>query len=265
MIELTDISLVVGQKHILNRITICFHVGQHTTILGPNGAGKSTLLRIGAKGILPSTGSVSYTGQSVNPSIAALARTRAFMSQHTVVPVEYTVEEMVLMGRYPHFSSTPTRADELIVRESLQRFRLSDYATRHLHTLSGGEQQRVHLARAYAQLLDYPEQDNLTGKFLFLDEPLNNLDIQHQYRLIHEIGLLTRSGLGIISVLHDINLALVSAHRVMLLKNGTIQNQLTPEEIKVSDLKELFELPFHISSEGLFYPAELTGHLVFTQ
>lgn len=265
MIELSNISFHAGKTPILNQISVCFQAGEHTTILGPNGAGKSTLLRIAAFGIIPTQGTVRYHNQSPRHSESQLAKTRAFMSQHTQVPQEYTVEEVVGMGRYPHFKSNPSLTDTQIVSESMRRFALSDYACRSIHTLSGGEQQRVHLARAYAQLLDYADQEDLSDKFLFLDEPLNNLDIHHQYRLIREIETLTQLGLGVISVFHDINLALACAHRVILVKDGAIYTQQKPEEITARDLHHTFEIPFEYTTEGLLFPAELTRNFVFTQ
>lgn len=193
--------------------------GRVTAILGPNGAGKSTLLSMLSGQRKPRSGSVSLGGR-VLPAIAApeLARLRAVLPQETAVAFDFTVQEVVEMGRFPHRQS-PSRQEARIAQDAMEATGVGHLAARGVNTLSGGERARAHLARALAQIWE-PRPDGST-RWLLLDEPTAALDLAHQ----HQAMVLVRrwaveQGIGVVAVLHDLNLALRYAHDTVLMGAG---------------------------------------------
>jgi iron complex transport system ATP-binding protein len=196
-----------------------FVPGRVTAILGPNGAGKSTLLAMLSGQRAPRSGQVWMGGQPVSGKGAqALARQRAVLPQDTAVAFDFTVQEVVEMGRFPH-RQQPSRHEARIVTEAMQATGVAHLAGRSINTLSGGERARSHLARALAQIWE-PLPDGVT-RWLLLDEPTAALDLAHQH---HTLALVRRwaveQGVGVVAVLHDLNLALRYAHDSLLLAPG---------------------------------------------
>lgn len=193
--------------------------GRVTAILGPNGAGKSTLLAMLSGQRAPRSGHVWMGGQPVSGKGAqALARQRAVLPQDTAVAFDFTVQEVVEMGRFPH-RQRPSRHEARIVTEAMEATGVAHLAGRSINTLSGGERARSHLARALAQIWE-PRPDGAT-RWLLLDEPTAALDLAHQH---HTLALVRRwaveQGVGVVAVLHDLNLALRYAHDSLLLAPG---------------------------------------------
>jgi iron complex transport system ATP-binding protein len=154
-------------------------------LIGPNGAGKSTLIKVLARLLRPQNGKVEYDGADVqHASEAILAKQRAVLSQAVEVAFPLSVREVVMMGRYPHFGGHPGPNDEKIVDEVMAHFDVTEFSERNYQTLSGGERQRVNFARVLAQLW---RDDNSTGRYLFLDEPLTFLDIRHQIDFMKKV------------------------------------------------------------------------------
>ncbi len=193
--------------------------GRVTAILGPNGAGKSTLLAMLSGQRAPRSGRVWLGGQPVSgASTPALARQRAVLPQDTAVAFDFTVQEVVEMGRFAH-RQQPSRHEAHIVAQAMEATGVAHLAGRSINTLSGGERARSHLARALAQIWE-PLPDG-APRWLLLDEPTAALDLAHQH---HTLALVRRwaveQGVGVVAVLHDLNLALRYAHDSLLLAPG---------------------------------------------
>lgn len=236
MIRTENLSLQISSKTLLHPLSLNLEAGKLHLILGPNGAGKSTLVKLLSGQQNPSSGAVFYDDHRLTSyKVEHLAKFRAVLSQSVDFAFPLTVNEVVMMGRYPHFSSSPTKADKEIVSLAITLFEIENLANRDYTTLSGGEKQRVQFARIMAQI--WPEADKT--KVLFLDEPLTYLDIKFQYDFLNLIAdFLKKYPLTVVGVLHDLNLAARFADHLIILKNGHLLAQgnqaevLTPENIE---------------------------------
>src|SRR5262245_57962734 len=153
MLTANNITFSVGQKRLIEDISVSFAPGKLHLIIGPNGAGKSTLIKVLARFLRPQTGTIEYEGLDVrNAREVDLAKRRAVLSQAIEVAFPLTVREVVMMGRYPHFGGRPGPTDEQIVDEVMQHFDVTEFKDRYYQSLSGGESQRVNFARVLAQL-----------------------------------------------------------------------------------------------------------------
>jgi iron complex transport system ATP-binding protein len=158
MVEVRGASVVAGGARILDDVTARFRPGRFNVVLGPNGAGKSTLLRVATGLVRPAAGEVRYDGEPVASIPAeALARRRAVLSQHVELAFPLPVRDVVLMGRYPHFGRAPSPHDAGIVDRALEMVGMSDRRLQPYPTLSGGEKQKVQLARVLAQIWNYDD------------------------------------------------------------------------------------------------------------
>lgn len=215
MFDLQHLSYQIGRKILLQQVSVQARPGELLAVVGANGAGKSTLLRLLSGDLLPSSGSVSFDGRPLALHAPSdLARRRAVLTQQHTLSLSFRVDELVMMGRYPHFKGSPGPHDHSIVAAALATVGLTELAGRSYPTLSGGEQQRVQLARVLAQVWE------AEGGFLLLDEPLNGLDLHHQHHTLDVARTLTRQGFGVIAVLHDLNLAAQFADQVLMLRQG---------------------------------------------
>lgn len=234
-LEALGVSVSVGEKILLHPLTARFIPGQVTAILGPNGAGKSTLMSVLTGQRQPDQGRVDIGGQPLRECWPAdLARTRAFVAQETQVAFDFSVREVVELGRYPH-RRRPGKDEAGIVQLAMQATGVDDLADRPLNTLSGGEKARAHLARALAQIWEEMGQT----RWLLLDEPTAALDLQHQHRMLELArNWATQQQIGVVAVLHDLNLALRYSDRCVVLKRGRVfasgvtSGVLTPECIQ---------------------------------
>ncbi|MEQ8531230.1 MAG: ATP-binding cassette domain-containing protein, partial [Imperialibacter sp.] len=174
-----NISYSVGPKKILDQVSVAVFPGKLTAIVGPNGAGKSTLLKALCRDILPDEGEISINHQAMSTySPKELALTRAVLPQKTHLSLAFTAEEVVMLGRTPH--NTTNSQNKEIAKEVMREADVYHLKHRVYQTLSGGEQQRVNLARVLAQLHD--QQKHPT--YLLLDEPTSSLDIAQQHGLL---------------------------------------------------------------------------------
>lgn len=215
MIEVHDLSYSVGQKSILKSVGFTLPSGQMLAVIGANGAGKSTLLKLLCREMKPNAGSILFNNKDIELySIRELAQIRSVLTQHNTVSVLFTVKELVLMGRYPHFEQHPSAQDIKIVNAVMNETGITHLAGRDYNTLSGGEQQRVQLARVIAQIYHRP------NAFLFLDEPTNGLDLLYQQQILQLARNMADRGYTVISILHDINFASQYADQILILKNG---------------------------------------------
>ena len=221
MVELRGVAYEAGGLRILEAVDASFLQDRFNVILGPNGAGKSTLLKIAAGLLAPSAGTVRYGERAVTPADAQdLARTRAVLSHHVELAFPLAVEDVVLMGRYPHYGRVPTARDREIVASALALVEMTGRRRQAYPTLSGGEQQKVQLARVLAQI--WIDEGSPGAKVLFLDEPTSNLDVHYQLHLLEATRALLGRGCTVVAILHDLNTAFQFGDRFLLLEAGRV-------------------------------------------
>ena len=224
MLRAESISFKVGNKVLLHDTSIDFTPGKFHVVMGANGAGKSTLLKLLAGDQKPSSGNIYFGNKDLDQySKKELATKRAVLSQHYNITFPITANEIVLMGRYPYFSSSPTHKDLLIQQEAMQLMQVADFAERDYNTLSGGEAQKVQMSRVLAQIWNDKEGEE---KILFLDEPVSHLDVRYQYQLLQTAKNLCHQQTTVIAVLHDINLAISFADSIVFMKAGKIVDEV---------------------------------------
>ena len=214
MLHVDSISYQVNGRYLLKDISFSLRAGEMVAILGANGAGKSTLLRLLSGEKEPCSGQVVLDGKPLGAySRKELSEKRAMLLQQNSVSLDFTVQEVVMMGRYGHGGGN-NAADHLAVEETMDICGLTHLSERSMLTLSGGEQQRVHLARVLAQLW------NVQRAVLLLDEPIASMDMQFQHQTLAIALALTKKGFTVVTVLHDVNLAAQYADRIIMLKGG---------------------------------------------
>ena len=211
----------MGGNILINNVSLTIAPGEFTMVLGPNGAGKSTLLKLLTGTESPHQGKVWYGDQPLKSiPLSDLARQKAVLSQLLSLPFDLSVAEVVMMGRYPYFDLNPSSQDKQIVDDCLEAVGMFLFKTRAFASLSGGEKQKVHLARILAQLHRQPEDQSV--KYLFLDEPISALDIQYQHQILSLVRQLAAQNMIVFVIVHDINLALQYAQKVILIDQGRI-------------------------------------------
>lgn len=227
MIHGNNISYAHKKSIILKAIDISVEYGEFLAIVGPNGAGKSTLLNVLANEIEIENDAVLFKDRTFPEwTLKELAHNKAKFSQQNSQDIPLLVEDVVMMGRYPYFHATPTDTDKEATIEAMREVDVWHLKSRNYNTLSGGERQRVHLARVLAQL-----QNDISHKLIFLDEPLNNLDVKHQHNVLESVKAFTKKGNTAIVVLHDLNLAAQFADAILLMKGGGIEAHGKPSEV----------------------------------
>lgn len=215
-----DAGFQAGGKNLLSGVTARLLPGRFCAILGPNGAGKSTLLSLLSGQRRPAQGQVQLDGRPIDSHAAAeLALRRAVMPQESSVAFDFNAREIVTLGRLPH-RATPEANESEIVPNAMALTGVSALGPRILNTLSGGEKARVHLARALAQLWN-PRPD-AASRWLLLDEPTAALDVAHQHSAMALVRRWASQGVGVVAVLHDLNLALRYADEVIVLGQGRL-------------------------------------------
>jgi iron complex transport system ATP-binding protein len=246
MIKLQDVIAGYDRTDVLKGITLTIGQQDFTAILGPNGAGKSTLLYT-MIGYLPIRhGKIIVNDKEMSAwGKKELAKTIALIPQETVLPFDYTVEEMVLMGRYPWLELMQNWSvkDMDIVREVLAKLDLEALKDRYYSQLSGGEKQRVLLARALAQ----------QSEIILLDESLSQLDINHQIEMMQLLSDINRKdGKTIVLISHNLNLAANVASRLVFLRDGKLIANGSPEEVlNRESLKQLFNADLMLQTNPL--------------
>jgi iron complex transport system ATP-binding protein len=241
MLELQSVCINYGRRRVLEDVSLSVRPGEVVVLIGPNGAGKSTLIRA-ASGIQPlCAGQVRIQGADLGRmSSSERARRLAVVPQARNLPPAFTVYEAVLLGRTPYIGWTgqASAQDHARARRALERAQLLPLAERRVGELSGGEQQRILLARALAQ--DTP--------ILLLDEPTTHLDLHHQSALLNIVrGLATEGGKAVLMALHDLNLAGLYADRVAILVDGRMRHLGAPAEVLTErNLAAVYQVPIHV-------------------
>lgn len=224
-LQAKQLTYCVGNRTLIDAVSLTLNAGEMVALIGPNGAGKSTLLRLLTGYLIPESGQCTLEGEPFsNWSQPRLAKVRAVMRQQSHVAFPLSVRDVVAMGRAPW----PGSRNGEIVDEVMTLTGSDSLANRDYRQLSGGEQQRVQLARALAQLW---HQDGPRG-WLFLDEPTSALDLYHQQHALRLLHQLTRKGqLSVCCVLHDLNLAALWSDAMLLLHQGKLVASGTPAEV----------------------------------
>lgn len=221
-----SLNFEVSGRALLSEVTMAVTSGEMVALLGPNGAGKSTLLKLFCGQIKPTRGAVLFDGVPVASwRPRDLARRRAVLPQSSSIPFAFTALEIVLMGRSPHGDAARC---EPLARAAMARMECEHLAGRTVTTLSGGEMQRVQLARVLVQI-DMERQSRPVC--LMLDEPISSLDPAHQHAALDAARQLARNGAAVLVVLHDLNLAAQYADRLVLLRNGRLLKEGPPRAV----------------------------------
>ncbi|HEY1019502.1 MAG TPA: heme ABC transporter ATP-binding protein [Sediminibacterium sp.] len=255
MISVQQVSFLVKNRILVNNVSLAIAPGEFVVVMGANGAGKSTLLKMMSGAIQPVSGKICYHDKEISQYTSEiLARKRAVLSQQYHISFPMTVREIVMMGRYPYFLSHPSVADEQIVNEVMEKMQVMALADRNYQTLSGGEAQKIQMCRVLAQIGNASVED---PKCLLLDEPVSHLDIKYQHQLLKEAGECCKQHVAVFAVLHDINLALKYADRILFMKEGTIVTTVSRNEILTKDLlQEVFDVDVNIfpipEGQGVF-------------
>jgi len=248
MIEAKDISYSIGKKKLVSKVSFQVQSGELLAVIGANGAGKSTLLKLLCKEIQGSSGEILIRNKPIEQyKLDALAKFRSVLAQNNTISVSFRVQELIMMGRYPHFENHPTEEDARIVKAVMEETGVTEFANRDYNTLSGGEQQRVQLARVIAQIYDQP------NGLLFLDEPTNGLDLLYQQQILSLARNLADRGYCVISILHDINYASRYANKVLMLKQGeTIAFGEPREVISCENIHQAFNIHVKLLNDEEF-------------
>jgi iron complex transport system ATP-binding protein len=234
MINVSGVSLRIGQTTLLDGIDLSVPKGGVTALIGPNGAGKSTLLSLIARLVPLQEGKIEIDDLVVGACANdVLAKKLSILPQASDATPLLTVRELVNFGRYPYHKGRPSKEDAALVEQAIATFGLSDLATRRLDSLSGGQRQRAQVAMIFAQDTDY----------ILLDEPLNNLDIAASRALMKTLqDLAQMHQRTIVIVLHDINYAAAYADRIIAMKQGQVAAVGPPREVITQALlKDVFD------------------------
>ena len=246
MLDVQDLEVTLGNQPVIRGASVNLSQGELLGLLGPNGAGKSTLLRSILQ-LVPSKGSVKFEGQAINEiPLQIRSRKLAYLAQQGPVNWPLSVERLVTLGRFPHLSSWQhlSSTDQSAVERILYETDLWHLKNRTVTTLSGGERTRALLGRALA----------VEAPLLLADEPIAALDPAHQLQIMHLLREYSRSGHGVIVVIHDLTLAARYCHRLALMHEGTMvavgsaQDVLTPEH-----LASVYKIDARYGTEGEFY------------
>lgn len=250
-IEAKTVEALLGGNRILKGVDLEAGQRELVGVIGPNGSGKSTLLKCIYRVLKPAAGAVYLDGKALDAySYKASAKRIAVVAQHNYYNFDFSVRDVVLMGRAPHKRALErdTAEDFRIVAEALETVGMAAFADRSFSTLSGGEQQRVILARALAQ----------QTPCLILDEPTNHLDINYQLQLMDLVRGLDRT---VIAAVHDLNIAAMYCDRLYAVKDGRIVGQGSPRELLTPEfIREMYQVEARLVSDEdgclhiLFHP-----------
>ncbi len=251
MLAAQDLFYRIGGTEILGNVSLEARSGELLAVIGPNGAGKSTLLKLLTGDMTPSRGTVQMAGLPLaHWKKRDAARRRAVVTQSSSLSFPFRVFEVVMMGRAPHVGHSTAAADARIATAAMRRTDVGHLAERIFPTLSGGEQQRVMLARALAQIWtqEEPGAETLSGdRYLLLDEPTSNLDIAHQHGTLAAARRIAEAGGTVVAVLHDFNLAALYADRIAILSKGRLLEVAAPwDALRPDILEAAFRMPVKV-------------------
>lgn len=241
MVEVRGVYKQYGGKTVVDNVSITIPTGKLTSFIGPNGAGKSTLLSIMSRLIDKDRGEVKIEGKEISRyKTDELARKISILKQSNHIAIRLTVKELVSFGRFPYSRGRLTREDWEHVKKAIRYMELEDLQDRYLDELSGGQRQRAYIAMVLAQDTDY----------IFLDEPLNNLDMKHCVQMMKVLRkLVDELGKTVVVVMHDINFASCYSDYIVALKNGKVVREGTASEIMSNGiLQGIYDMDVHIET-----------------
>ncbi|UXN34039.1 ABC transporter ATP-binding protein [Avibacterium paragallinarum] len=246
MFELNSVSFALAEKVLLQPISLQFNTGKIYGIIGPNGSGKSTLIKLLARQQAVTSGELRFAQRPIQQwKSKAFSREVAYLPQYLPQASNLTVKNLLQMGRYAWngLLGRNPKQDEQAIQNALQWTNMQAYADQFVDTLSGGERSRVWLAMLLAQ----------QSRFLLLDEPLAALDIAHQVEVMQLIEKLVKQlNLGVIIVIHDINLAARFCHQLIALQGGRLLMQGSPQEIMTPEaLAQIYHIDLQVQSHPI--------------
>lgn len=257
MLELRDATYRKGTVDLVQKMNIQVQPGELVTIVGANGAGKTTTLRLLSGELEAVSGSVMMDGVDLEKlDSETVARRRSVLPQQSSLTFDFSTIDVVLMGRIPHSTSPATNLD--IAVQAMEVSGVGHLANRRYTTLSGGEKQRVHLARVLSQIWEGTEEG---ARYLLLDEPTSSLDLAHQHDVLKAAKQAAEAGVGVVAVLHDLNLAAQYSDRIVVLKKGQLiaegpcRSVLTPSVIREAFDMQVMILEHPCDSCPLVVPA----------
>ncbi len=241
MIKIKDLSFSY-EEEVLSNVNINIEKGKFYTILGPNGSGKTTLLRLISKALDVKKNNLFIEDKDIQLlNSKFIAKKIAVVPQSTEIEFDFSVHDIVLMGRTPHISrfSSEREEDIIAVKKAMESTNTWHLRNKSINALSGGERQRVIVARAIAQ----------TTEIILLDEPISHLDIHHQIEIMNQIKQLNENkNITIVAVLHDLNLAAAYSDFMILMNNGSVHSHGCPQEIlNEKAIKEVYGLDVYIT------------------
>lgn len=245
VLSLDQVKTAPWGATLLQNINLELDAGETLGIIGPNGAGKTSLLHTLVGDVPPIEGSVHLLGEPIATwKPRARAQVVAALPQLSLLNFPYTVEEVIMLGRTPH--SSGLKADTQIIREVMEATDTTRLETRIYTQLSGGEKQRVQIARVFAQVW---REESRKPRLLLLDEPTVALDLAHQQLILQSLRELSDSGCAIVVVSHDFNLMTVMADKITALRDGIQLAYGKPETVLTQDIFDrAFDVEVHITS-----------------
>ena len=239
MIEVRNLSKSYGDKMVVHDVSLKIQKGKITSLIGPNGAGKSTAFSMITRLMKRDGGQVFIEGKELDSwDKKELSKKIAILKQSNNINIRLTIRELVSFGRFPYCEGKLQAEDIKYVEEAIEYMRLTDIQDKYLDELSGGQRQRAYIAMVIAQGTEY----------IFLDEPLNNLDMKNASSMMKVLrNLCDELGKTIILVMHDINFTACYSDYIVALKDGKIARQGTVDEIINEDiLREIYEMDFNV-------------------
>lgn len=246
-LSVQNASVTIGSKTLLDDVSLTVKPGEVVTVLGPNGAGKSTLMKVISGERKPSVGKVILNGRD-NWPLERQALMLGVLPQSSSLNFPFTVEEVVILGRIP--CSSDREENLRVVHSALTEVDALHLKDRQYTTLSGGERQRVHMARVLSQIWDESPDGN---RYLLLDEPTSALDPAHQQLTLQMARRQADQGIGVLVILHDLNLAARFSDRLIMLQQGGLAAEGTPREVLTAETVEsVFNVEVTISDHPRF-------------
>lgn len=241
MIKLTQLNKKYGNNYVVKDASAMFEKSKVTSIIGPNGAGKSTLLSMASRLTNSDAGEVLIGDKPLTEwDNQELAKKLAVLRQSNNINMRFTVRELISFGRFPHSKGRLTSNDESIINDSLETLGIKDIEHKYLDQLSGGQRQMAFIAMVVAQDTDY----------VFLDEPLNNLDIKHSVEIMQVLQRLAKEfNKAVVIVIHDINFACQYSHNIIAMKKGKIVQSGAMSDVVTEDImSKIYEIPFTVQN-----------------